>query len=384
MIYDSIDFEYIKNFLYYSINFINCKIFLKLFIIILFYYLIWLYKYYIKNTIILIEIFYVFLMNIVIISLLIIRLFNAHNYYIKTNKIINDLHITLINLLSFCFISFEYECDEDNNINDLSQDNNQLISNSYYVYHNNRNNNQNYINSNDQYGLPNNINTDIKKEILTIKELLLLYITYLFQICKSMHNNNKNLNKIQYKDVLHFENIVNYKICKLYYNFNINDKQFKLNYLENELYRIIHKVYNIGILNSYNYKYILKYINIIQLNSSTLLYQLNKNILIFKLLHYINEVLIIINIFSLSIYYINYLPKEGILYVLIISFIYLYINSLIYILLDVFKYVDLDYKKNYGINLDNILHNIYDEFYIISNIQNIKIDNNNYNIEILI
>jgi len=297
MINGSININYIKNFIYYSINFINCQIFLKLILIILLYYLIWLYKYYINNTIILIEIFYVFLINIVIISLLIIRLLNAHNYYLRTNKIINNLHITLINLLSFCFISFEYESDEDNNINDLPQDNTQLISNSYYNYHNKNNDYDKHVS--------NNSNIDMMKEITIIKELLLLYITYLFQICQKI-DNNTNLNKMQNQDVLHFENIINYKISKLYYNLEINDKQFKLNYLENELYKIIHKVYNNGILNSCNYKYILQYINIIQLNSSTLLHQLNADVLIFKLLHYITELLIILNTFSLNIYYINY------------------------------------------------------------------------------
>ena len=345
--------------------------------------MIFLCKYYYKEYNIIIESLYISLINVIIISLLLIRLINAHIYYIKTNNIVNKLHVSLIDILSYCFISFENDADDELSINYLNDynnnfdniNNNKLIINSYY--NDQRINNPQSNNNKDIY------NKETYKEIVVIKELLLLYITYLFQICKNKNKNFQDLNNIKLKDIDYFEKIINIKIYKLYFNFNINNEQFKLNYLETEIYRILHKSYNTGMLNGYSYKYILKSILIIKSNSSKLLYQLDNNVIIFKLLHYLNELLILINVFSLSIYYNNELPNEGIIFVLIILFIYLYLNQLVYILLNVFRYIDNDNQKNYGINLDNILHNIYDEVYIISNLQTSYLDTNS-NIDFLI
>jgi hypothetical protein len=346
--------QYVKKILYYTINYNNIYIYYKLIIIVICYYCLLLVK--INNGyIFLIENIYLYILNLIIIFLLLFRLFIAHNSYINIYNKINNIYNLLNKIFIFYLITFQIN---DNDIDDIDEPNtNIILANNFNHYYYLPNNN-----------LPNNIKIDYVNEF---RHLLLFYLTYLFTICKVENNNfitNNNINFINYD---RFEDFINNKIknLNLFHHLNINNYQFKLNYIEANIINNIYKVYNNGFINFYNYKYLLKIFKLIQIDSFKVLNSLNQNTILFDLLNYINEILIFINIISLIIYFINFIPDIGIIYIIIISFILLYINHIIYILFQNFKLINNDKIKNQGINVDNILNNLYDELYIFSNIE---------------
>jgi hypothetical protein len=273
----------------------------------------------------------------------------------------------LINkLFIFYLVVFELNTDDIDDINEREYINN---INNYELEYSNE-----MILSN----MPRNYNhynyyrNNIKNHLIIqeLRQLLLFYLTYLFTICKIKNNNFESYSNINFINYDKYDNYIKTKINNLnfYHQFNINSNQFKLNHIEANIINCILKTYNNGYLNIYNYNYLIKKFEDIQQNSYQIIYYLNQDSIIFKLIHYINNLLILISILSLNIYYINFIPDFGILYILIISFIYLFINNIIYILLNNIKFINVDNIKNQGINIDNILQNSYDELYILSNI----------------
>jgi hypothetical protein len=348
--------DYLKNIIYIFFHRSIINIYIKLGLITILYYIIKAIK--LSNgKIILIDNLYIYILNFIMISLLLIRLIISHINYKNNIKLIDKIYNNAINLYTnyICYYQFYNEINDD--LNEINEINNNYNNPNYP--------NTNYININ--YNNPNYSNYNYNE----LKEIILLYITYIFTICKVKNNNNINKNNIRLKDYNKFENFINEEINKLYYNFNINNYNLKLNYINANLTTFLFESYNEDYLSCHNYNVLIKIKNNLENKIKNLINNLEN--IIFKLLNYINDILINITILSLIIYYINYLPETGIILILIISFIYLYFNHLIYILSNNFTYIDLNDKKNYGINLDNILHNFYDEIYIFTNINLNKI-----------
>ena len=345
--------DYLKNILYIFFHKSIINIYIKLVLFTILYYIVKVIK--ISNgKILLIDDLYIYIINFITISVLLIRLIISHINYKRNIILIDKIYNNSINLYTNYICYYQLE----NEINDLNNNYSTqiIISNNY---------------TNTHYTEPNtNINNNYPN-YNNLKEMILLYITYVFTICKIKNNNTINKNNIRLKDYNKFDDFINEEINKLYYNFNINNYNLKLNYINANITTFLFDSYNEDYLSCHNYNNLIKFKNNLESDIKSLIINLDN--IIFKLLNYINDIFIIISIISLIIYYINYLPHTGIILILVISFIYLYINNLIDILFNNFTYIDIDYKKNYGINLDNILHNFYDEIYIFTNINLNKI-----------
>lgn len=187
------------------------------------------------------------------------------------------------------------------------------------------------------------------------KELLLVYCTYFFVVCKTYHGNYTELSVIP-EDYKKFDIYINEAIGKLYCNCNINNYQFKLNNLEASIYNFLYSLHKQSF---YNITDICNYLNIINKDISEILYSLNHITLHHILFNYICDLLILLNLIYICIYYVYSLPNIGIVYVIIISYIYIYIHFLYRL------YTNCFFSTKYGINLTYILHNLYDELYLI-------------------
>lgn len=356
----------IKDFYYIIIQKNHIIILAKELGILIIYYIFYIIKYYYK--LFNINELYLYLSNILIILLLIIRLYYAHKFYITMKLKINNLYNLFIKILLLYILTFQENnlTDNSDDIDDIEDDieENNTINNKITHYNNIY---YNFNNTNNKYNIQND-SLIFNESILELKNLLLVYITYLFTNCKIKHNNYLSYSTLTLKDIGIFEQFINNEINKIYYNFNINNEQFKLNYLEFNIINNLTKLNKEGYLSNNNYNNLLLDFKIIQKLVYKIIFLLNTKNIIFILIHFINEYLIFINIILLNIYYINIQSDIGIIYVLIINYIYLYINSIIYILLNCFDNININEKKNLGINLDDYLHKIYDEFNIIINI----------------
>lgn len=363
--------DYLKNILYIFCHKSIINIYIKLGLIIILYYIVNAIK--LSNgKILLIDDLYIYIINFITISLLLIRIFISHINYKSNSKLINQIYNNGINLYTnyICY----YQLNELHN--ELHDELNNTYPNQIVISNNSNTNNYpntNYPNTNytnGNYTNRNFPNTNYPNEnyfnYSNLKEIILLYITYAFTICKINNDNTINKNNIRLKDYNKFDHFINEEINKLYYNFNINNFNLKLNYINANLTTFLFDSYNEEYLTCYNYNILINIKSNLTNDIKSLINNLDN--IIFKLLNYINDILINISIISLIIYYINYLPQTGIILIIIISFIYLYFNNLIYLLSNNFKYINSINKKNYGIDLDNILHNFYDEIYIFTNI----------------
>ena len=376
--------DYLKNILYIFCHKSIINIYIKLGLIIILYYIVRAIK--LSNgKILLIDDLYIYIINFITISLLLIRIFISHINYKSNSKLINQIYNNGINLYTnyICYYQLNELHDELHDELNITYPNQIVISNNYtnenYTNENYTNENypnENYTNrnyTNENYTNRNYTNGNYTNENYTnynnLKEIILLYITYVFNICKIKNNNTINKNNIRLKDYNKFDHFINEEIHKLYYNFNIKNFNLKINYINTNLTTFLINSYNEDYLTCYNYNILINIKSDLSNDIKSLINNLDN--IIFKLLNYINNILINISIISLIIYYINYLPQTGIILIIIISFIYLYFNNLIYLLSNNFKYINSINKKNYGIDLDNILHNFYDEIHIFTNI-NIK------------
>lgn len=360
------DDSLIKEFYYIITHKKNIIILAKEFGILIIYYIFYIIKYYYK--IFNINELYLYLSNLFIILLLLLRLYYAHSFYIVMKKNINSLYNLIIKILLSYILVFQENnlndsCDDIDDIDEDIEENN-TINNKITHYNNIY---YNFNNTNNKYNIQND-SLIFNESILELKNLLLVYITYLFTNCKIKHNNYFSYSTLTLKDIGIFEQFINNEINKIYYNFNINNEQFKLNYLEFNIINNLTKLNKEGYLSNNNYNNLLLDFKKIQNIVYKIIFELNTNNIIFKLIHYITEYLLFINIILLNIYYNNIQSNLGIIYVLIINYIYLYINSIIYILLNCFDNININDKKNLGINLDDYLHKIYDEYNIIINI----------------
>jgi hypothetical protein len=193
-----------------------------------------------------------------------------------------------------------------------------------------------------------------KHNLIYIKELLVLYISYIF----NLHNNNNNYNQDFYK----FENFMNNEIRKLYHNININKDHFNIEYLN---YLIIKHLYlsnnTLQIVSSSNYKILYKINNNLYndiLNFYNKLILKDNFIIIFNLFY---NLIYYINAINLIIYFIIINSEYGIIYILILYIIILNFEILSY------KYI----QQN---DIHDKLTNLLDEIFIFHNfyLQNIQ------------
>ncbi len=360
------EFNYIKQLYYIIFHRINLIIIIKEIIIIIFYYLFYILNYY--YALFNINEFYLYIINILLLYLLLIRLFIAHNYFINTKQNINKLYNLFNKLLLFYIVVFQEDnINEDADIDDIDDidsidenNTNNKITHYNNIYYNFNNINTNFNIQKDSIIFNENVNE--------IKNLLLIYITYLFTNCKFKHNNFISYSTVTLKDISTFEQFINNEINKIYYNFNINNEQFKINYLEFNIINNFNKLYKENHLSINNFNKLLKYFKKIQAITYKILFNLDNDNILFKLINYIFEILIFINIISLIIYFNKNASNIGIVFILIINYFYFYINSIIYIQLNCFNCINLNKNKSFGINLDDYLHKLYDEFNIIINI----------------
>lgn len=364
----------LKRIWYNNFNIVFLPIYYKLIVISIFYYICYLIKLY--NPLWLIDNYSINVITFFNIILFIFRLIIAIIYYYNSKNIIDSL----LNHFKFIYIIYcnSYYLLEEDDIDDKDQD-------SYDSYTSNSEYNQNQINIlvPQNYNYSENMNTNhesnyrqefveeekIKQkniDIQTLMHIILFYNTYLFTICKNKHNNYIKFTSMKFKNLKNFDNLINQEIENLYYNFNINTSKFKLLCIEKDLHNFILTSYNNNHINIYNYNFLLTQLSKIQTNVNILYSYLDYDNIIYKLINYLSLFLIYINIFIFIIYTLNYLPNIGILYILILSYIYLYLDSIIYVLLNNFNNIDINNDKTYGINLDDHLHKLYDELYIMS------------------
>lgn len=344
---------YNNKYLYFFIHRNNLIIYIQLILILILYYILQAFKYS-KYPIILIDEFLIYILNFTNIFMLLILLIINYNLYLSKLKNIYKICNLSTNIYLYLIINYN---NEENELIDEIDDNN--------INHNNIHNNNELI-------IPIDNNYTNQKQIIkyqdlnNIKEIILFYVTYIFIICNISNNNFINDSTFKIKNYAKFDTFINEEINNLYYNFNINHNKFKLDYINYDLIKYINIIYKNNYLCYNHYNTLINYINQLNKTINTILFQLDCKIYI--LLTFISNILLWLSIISINLYYINFLPDDGIIFVLILSFIYLFIQNINYMLLNSFKYTNNIDNKNYGINLINILHNLYDEFYIISSI----------------
>lgn len=377
----------------YFWNYDLILIIIQICIIIGIYYLLLLITKYNNDNFINIDNYYLYSLIIINILLLFIKFYIAiinYNFYKKT---INNIYNIINKIYISCLISHsnnENNNDFEDDIVDTNYQNSQILENrnifiensefdndsinysiddNSYQSNNHSSNNSNYPiiprSSYISYTSNNSVNYN-NNDIYYLLEIFLLYITYIFDICKYKHNNFINLNtKKKFKDYSKYELFIDDEIFKLYVNPDINNYQFKLNYLE----QLIEKeLYKYNIINSYSNIFI-NYRKL-QYNVFNLIHHIN-NIIFYKILKYSNNFLLIINTINILIYYINNNNtiknnnlNLDIIYIILLLFVLYYLNNISNNLNNIFKYY---------LNLDTILLNIYNELIILYNFNKNKI-----------
>lgn len=348
--------KYFNIYLYKNLNLLIRKILP----IIILYYLIYIcnnywFKLYPVN----------FLYIIIILLLTLFTLFYKiyllyYNYYIYNSLLDNitkNLKLYYINYALSLNLVQNIKTQNTNSINYNSNDNIiDIYDSDQYLSDNDIEDSKYIINEyNDNLIYQNELK---KYNLLYIKELLVLYITYIINLY-----NNKKDGKINYnKDFYKYENFINNEIRKLYHNININKEQFNLEYLN---YLIIKHLYL-----SFNT------LHIISISNYKILYKINNELYtdilnFYKMIIIKNNLYTLFNIFYNLIYYINAINL--IIYFLIINLEYGIIYILIlFCLLLIFEIIS---NKNYEIyNINDYLINLLDEIFIFHNfyLQNIQ------------
>jgi len=340
----------IYNFLFTYINFI---ISVKLVGIIIIYYLLQLLKYH--NYLILIDDFILYFIHTLTITLLLCRL----SYIYTVKKKINLSFYKLQNLTYDLFSTYLVGYSETSDIEDIDDSYSQNL-----IVHN-----------------PDNLllrNQDNVKKIETheFKDILLFYISFFISIIFKVNNLNDSNNVLLNTQI--YDNYFTQKFINPYYNYNINVNtyRFKLYMIEYNIKSLLTKSYNNGSLLSYEYqqcktllneineqiRFIYLFLDIPYDNENEQFFLGNQKNIIIKLINILNDFLIFVSIILTIIYYINYLSHTALIYIILLSFLYLYINVLIYILFN--NYIPINFGK-YGLDLQKLIINIYDEVNIL-------------------
>lgn len=302
----------------------------KVGVITIIYYIIYILDYY--NKFIQIDVYYLYWITILTLSMTLYRLYCSYIHYKKNLKNIYKVYNNIITIYNqFIVINSQHIEHIDNDIyeEELSDDE---------IDDTKERKKENIIDLNLQF-----------------KEILLVYCTYFFVVCKTSHSNYTELAAIP-EDYKKFDIYINEAIIKLYFNCNINNYQFKLNNLDSIIYKFLYSLHKKHFYSITDINDNLKKLN---KNITTILFSLNNNKIHHVLYNYICDLLILLNLIYICIYYVIIEPNLGIIYVIIISYIYIYIHFL-YLL-----YTNCFYSTQYGIDLTNILHNLYDELYLI-------------------
>lgn len=364
MLFNSKVDNYCKHIYIYIFTYNNVIIILKIFFIIVLYYI----SKYLKsiNYFILIDEFILYFVNSICSILLIIRL--LYSYYIinNINKNFYKIQICVSELFSLYLSAY----------NDIIDDSNDIVIHNRYNKFRAEN-----INGMASLNFHNQINN---KNILEFKDLLLFYISY-FIILISSNNSDSPFNYTLIVDTRIYENFLYNKLSNYYYH--INNNITKLYFININIKTLLNDNYidNSITSNVYN-NCIIKLNEINELINVITKFYSNDNIIndkkILYFLNYFNSLLIFLSIILSIIYYINYLTDISIIYILIISYVYIFLNLYITAIIDNYL-LDSHSKNNIDLNsnisntdwnLRNYLKNIQDEINMIYSFSIDRID----------
>jgi hypothetical protein len=325
------------------------------------YYIIYLINHYDHNIV---KIDNIYLTFITLITL-VLKLYRAYISYNKYRKIYKKIY-NIYNNLNKIFNLFLIINNKNDEIEDIEEkyeiediDDSDEIDGRYENAGLEMNNSKYTINK-----ISNN-NYDKNSISISFKNLILLYGTYFFIVCKTYHGNYLELSNLACEDYKKYDISIKEYIMKIYYYCNINNYQFKINNIE---YNIYDMLYTLNKKYFYSIDEIKIYLQKIHKDMTYIFFHLNHLKTHNVLYNYFTDLLILINLISICIYFIDILPNIGIVYVIIITYIYVYIHFLHNL------YSNCFFSTKYGIELNNLLYNLYDELYIMQELHknNIK------------